>query len=99
MANVWTHGVWTVKPGREDEFVEVWRALARQGTAALDVVEPPTLLRDRDRPNEFISFGPWPSLDEVDRFRSSELFTEAQERLRDVVESFVTRTLDEVQHG
>jgi hypothetical protein len=27
MANVWTHGVWTVKPGREDEFVTAWREL------------------------------------------------------------------------
>jgi hypothetical protein len=26
MAKIWTHGIWTVKPGREDEFVAAWRA-------------------------------------------------------------------------
>jgi hypothetical protein len=35
MARIWTHGVWTVKPGHEDEFVEAWRAMA--GAVAEDV--------------------------------------------------------------
>jgi quinol monooxygenase YgiN len=99
MANVWTHGVWTVVPGHEDRFVELWRAMAERGLTELDVVEPPTLLRDRERPNEFVSFGPWPSIAEVDRFRASDTFRCAQAEMDSVLEDFVTRTLDEVQHG
>jgi hypothetical protein len=26
MGDVWTHGIWTVRPGREDDFVRAWRA-------------------------------------------------------------------------
>jgi len=99
MPNVWTHGVWRVKSGREDEFVEVWHEMAREGMATLDAAEPPTLLRDRDQPSEFVSFGPWPDLEEVERFRSSAAFREAQERMRDLLESFTPRTLDEISRG
>jgi heme-degrading monooxygenase HmoA len=99
MANVWTHGVWRVKPGREDEFVEAWQELAREGMAELDTVEPPTLLRDRERPTEFVSFGPWQDLEEVERFRSSAAFHRGQERMRDLLESFTPRTLDEISRG
>ena len=45
MANVWTYGVWTVKPGREDEFVTAWRELVPTGIA-LGSAEP-QFLRDR----------------------------------------------------
>jgi heme-degrading monooxygenase HmoA len=99
MPNVWTHGVWRVKPGREEEFVDLWRQMAREGMATLETVEPPTLLRDHDEPTEFVSFGPWPNLEEVDRFRSSDAFRNGQARLRDLLESFTTRTLDEISRG
>lgn len=99
MASVWTHGTWTVVPGREDEFVALWKRLAREGSAELEVPEPPTLLRDRDRPSEFISFGPWPDEGAVEHFRSSDAFRDAQERMRELLASFVPRTLDEVTRG
>ena len=99
MTNVWTHGEWTVKPGHEDEFVDLWRELARRGVAAFRTVAPPTLLRDHDRPNVFLSFGPWPSIAEVTRFRSSDVFGDARERMGAILESFETRTLDEVSTG
>ena len=99
MPNVWTHGTWTVKPGREDDFVAVWRAMAARGVAELNAAAPPTLLRDRDERNVFVSFGPWPSLDEVTRFRSSPMFREAYEELTELLVDFQARTLDEVFHG
>ena len=54
----------------------------------------PRLLRDRHRPSEFRSFGPWPDLDAIERFRS-----EVGPRLaamHELLESFETLTLDEV---
>ena len=99
MARVWTHGVWTVKAGREDEFVEAWREMAGRGLAELNTAAPPTLLRDRDQPHVFVSFGPWPSIEEVDRFRASEPFRATFARLGDSLERFETRTLDEVGLG
>jgi heme-degrading monooxygenase HmoA len=97
--SVWTHGTWLVKAGREEEFVAVWRELARVTAETLDLAAPPTLVRNRDRPTEFLSFAPWPSVDEVERFRASEPFAEARRRLEDVLESVELRTLDEVARG
>jgi hypothetical protein len=99
MATVWTHALRSVETGREAEFVPAWHELARVGTAKLHGTGPPTLQRDRGWTNEFISFGPWPSLDDVDCFRSSRPCRDAQERLREVLDGFVTRTLDEIQVG
>ena len=99
MTDVWTHGTWTVKPGREDDFVAAWRAMAREVSAHLTVTTPPTLLRDRDRPNVFISFGPWESVDAVTRFRGSAPFRRHVTTMGELLESFDARTLDEVVRG
>ena len=99
MASVWSHGTWTVKRGREDEFVAAWRAMARRGVAEMETAAPPTLLRDRDRPNVFISFGPWESIDAVMNFRASEPFRRHVTGMGELLESFDARTLDEVVHG
>ena len=96
MPGPWTHGTWIVKEGRENEFVEAWLTLARETLAVLPPPAPPTLLRDRARPNLFISFGPWTSDEDVERFRSSDAFVKAQTQMRDLLESFEPRTLDEV---
>ena len=98
MANVWTHGTWTVKPGQEDAFAAEWLELVRLSAAEYPTPEPPTLLRDRDRPNVFVSFGPWPDAAAVERFRASEVFRDAQRRMRELLESFEPHTLDEVSH-
>ncbi len=99
MANVWTHGEWTVEPGREDEFVAAWRDLARSAMAEFSPPDPPTLLRDREHPNVFLTFGPWESAEQIERFRGSALFGERVAGMRELLESFETRTLDEVGLG
>jgi hypothetical protein len=92
MARVWTHGVWTVRTGREDEFVAAWRELVPIG-AGIGAAEP-VLLRDRDRSNVFRSFGPWADMEQIDRFRAAiRSHIGAMEDLFDSVETF---TLDEV---
>ena len=95
MARIWTHGVFTVKPGREDEFAAGWRELAPIGERLGS--GQPTLLRDRDRPNVFRSFGPWPDFDTIDRFRTEiEPRVAAMDELLQGAEVF---TLDEVYPG
>ncbi len=96
MPDVWTHGTWTVKPGREDDFVRAWRELARRASSELGFAGRPTLLRDRETPNLFVSFGPWPSIEDVNRFRSSSAFRESVAAMEELLESFEPRTLDEM---
>ncbi len=95
MASAWTHGVWTVKPGREDEFVAGWRELVPIGIE-LGSGEP-VLLRDRERPNVFLSFGPWPNLETIERFRGE--IAPHVGGMRALLEDIDLFTLDEVHPG
>lgn len=95
MARVWTHGVWTVRPGREADFVAAWIDLVPLG-ASLGSGDP-LLLRDRDRPSTFRSFGSWPDLATVERFR--EELRPRLGALEGIVESVETFTFDEAYPG
>ncbi len=92
MPKVWTHGVWTVKPGREDEFVAAWRELVPLGLGLGS--GQPTLLRERGRTNVFRSFGAWPDEDAIERFRVA--IAPRSEEMQELLESFEPFTLDEV---
>jgi quinol monooxygenase YgiN len=98
MTPVWTHTS-TVREGREEEFVAGWRRMAEGSMSELDVPEAPTLLRVHDRPNVFISFGPWPDDAAVERFRSSAAFTEGVAAIQPLLEQFEPTTLDQVWRG
>lgn len=95
MASVWTHGTWVAKPGNEEAFVAAWSKLARESQPAFGSGRP-VLLRDRDRRNAFLSFGPWPDLETIERFRASDMFKDAVAEIRPLLESFEPMTLDEV---
>jgi quinol monooxygenase YgiN len=95
MGAVWTHGTYKVKRGCEDEFMRVWRELARHAVAEFGVA-PPTFLRDRDDTNLFVAFGVWDSLGTLERFRASPLVGEGARVLDDLLESGEARILDKV---
>src|SRR5262245_15098930 len=96
MTAAWTHGRWTVEPGREAAFIEAWSTLARAAIGRFGT-DPPTLLRDRERPNVFLSFGPFANMDDVDAFRASDLFRDGLATIRPLLASFDAVTLDEVE--
>jgi heme-degrading monooxygenase HmoA len=95
IARTYTHSIWTVKEGLEEEFVRRWLDLA-EWSAAQGLAGPAKLLRDADNPRTFVSFGPWESLEKVARWRSSPGFHERVARLQEVLENFEPRTLDQV---
>ncbi|RDI75780.1 hypothetical protein Gocc_0199 [Gaiella occulta] len=92
---VYTIGVWQVKPGREDDFLAAWDALA-QWTIDSEFGSHATLTRDRDDPSRFVSFGPWPSAEHVERWRADPGFVERFARLDEVLERFEPGTYDVV---
>ena len=96
MANVWTHGTWIVKLGSEVAFVEAWTRLARSSSERPEIGRP-FLLRDRERPNVFKSFGSFRSIEDIEAFRSSDVFREAVAETQPLLESFEPMTLDEVE--
>ena len=70
MDEVWTHATWIVKRGREGEFVEAWREMAKWMVGNFSGAQA-TLLRDRDEPERLVSFGPWPSIRKAQQWRSA----------------------------
>jgi heme-degrading monooxygenase HmoA len=98
MARIWTHGVWRVKPGREDEFIRAWREFAHAAAGEFsDVSEPPTFLRSLERPNVFITFGAWNTLEDIQRFRESEIFRERVAAIRELLDDFEPEPLEELE--
>jgi quinol monooxygenase YgiN len=90
---VWTHGRWIVKPGREDESLAALGGVAAAVQKEMDVPRP-TVLRDRDQPNRFLTFGRWESIEAIERFREVALPKIAE--MQDLLEGFEIFTLDEV---
>jgi quinol monooxygenase YgiN len=95
MTRVWTHGTWIAKPGQADAFVQAWSKLARNAMSGFGG-DPPTLLRDRENPNIFKTFGAWPSVEAIGEFRASDVFRGAVAELQPLLESFEPMTLDEI---
>ena len=89
---VYTHGTWTVTPGREDEFVRRWLELGDWTTENFPDARG-TLLRDAEQSNRFVSFGPWPSAEHAERWRASPGFREHVDRIMETLESFEPLTL------
>jgi heme-degrading monooxygenase HmoA len=92
---IYTLGVWTVRPGAEDEFIEAWRDMAAR-TAADFPGATAVLLRDRERPNWFISNGPWASMADIEAWRGSATFKDGVARIRGTLEAFEPHTMDPV---
>lgn len=91
MTETYTSGVWTVKPGEEDAFVAEWEDFVRWAS------EQPgagtiRLVRDLDRPNRFMSFGPWDSFEAQHRWKQTPEFAERMQRVRQHVEAFEPST-------
>jgi heme-degrading monooxygenase HmoA len=90
---VYTLGVWLVKEGREDEFIRAWDDLA-EWTVENGHESHGTLVRDREVPLRFVSFGPWPSAEAAERWRDSSGFRERFAHMEALVDRFEPQTLD-----
>lgn len=65
----YTVGVWMVKAGNEDAFIRAWAAFARWTVDNVPGAREARLLQDMDRPQWFISLGPWDDADSIDAWR------------------------------
>ena len=92
---VYTLDVWRVKPGSEEAFVAAWDALG-QWTLERGFDTHGTLVRDRNDPGRFLSFGPWRSAEEAERWRSEPGVQERLARLEELLESYEAGTHDVV---
>jgi heme-degrading monooxygenase HmoA len=91
----WSAGRWTVKAGREADFIRAWTEFARWSATTFPGSRA-WLLRDRADPTSFLSVGPWRREPDLHAWRKSEGFSERMPTIREMPEGFEPMTLDEV---
>jgi quinol monooxygenase YgiN len=95
MTDVWSSGIWTVLPGRGDEFVAAWLGFAEWSRSTHGATRA-WLLRDRAHADRFLSVGPWPSEAAIEAWRSDPGFKERIGRIRELLDDVAVSTLDPV---
>jgi heme-degrading monooxygenase HmoA len=95
LVTVYTLGVWNVTAGKEADFVAAWHSLG-QWTLAEGYETHGTLLRDHVRSTRFVSFWPWRSIAEAERWQSHREYEGYLARIRETLESVEPTTLDVV---
>ena len=80
-------GAWTIKPGRENEFISAWNGFAQWTTEVTFGASQGTLVQDIDEPRLFYCFWPFNSADDVRDWRSEPKFREFMMRMRAFCES------------
>jgi heme-degrading monooxygenase HmoA len=96
MAVPYTHGIWQVKPGREEDFVAAWKDMADWTLENVEGGSWAKLCRDLERDDRFISFGPWGSLEAIENWRGLNGFQERVGRIREMLVSFEASTVEPV---
>lgn len=88
-----TLGVWKVKPGNEDTFISEWRAFAHWTAEHQAGALRAALLQDSDRPEQFISFGPWENTEAIKAWRERPEFTAFVSKARQLCDEFEPHSL------
>ena len=91
-------GIWQIKPGKENEFVELFRNFAewvlKRNLGAIEVY----LLQDIVQPGRFISSGPWDSIQKIDDWRKLPEFREFFAKAKGLSVDVVPLTMKPVIH-
>jgi len=93
MAETYTSGQWTVKPGEEDAFVDAWTSFV-QWAATMPGSGTFRLVRDLDDPSHFVSFAPWESFDAQNSWREQPEFRDHIGKVISHCENFQPVTLE-----
>lgn len=67
---VYTHGAWRTKEGKEADFIAAWQALGRYFAGLANPPGVGTLLQSVEDPQLFYSFGPWDRLEDIEAMRN-----------------------------
>ena len=82
---------------REQEFVDAWRELAEWSLKEFPEARGAKLLRDREHPNRFYSFGVWDNDQGPARWRAHPGYAEAIGRISELIEELEPITADAVE--
>ena len=91
-------GLWTVKPGREEIFLEKWQEFAQWTLNNLKGSRWAYMVRDQEQKNKFMSFGAWDSPENIAKWRQSPKFKSAFAEFKELCEEIKPSTMREVTH-
>jgi heme-degrading monooxygenase HmoA len=80
----YTHALWRVKPGREEEFIAAWKAMGDVFLSLHGTTTQGTLIQSLTDPTLFYSFGPWNSLEEIQAMRNDPAAQAAMSKIREL---------------
>jgi heme-degrading monooxygenase HmoA len=84
----YTVGKWIAKAGKENLFISEWEAFAKWTARTQAGVGIGNLIQNRDRCQEFISFGPWENYGAIKAWRESPEFKAFAVKVRELCEDF-----------
>lgn len=93
---LYTHGLWIAKPGNEQAFITEWSNFAKWTAKHQSGAGTGYLLQDRERPQEFISFGPWDNENAISAWRQRPEFKAFVSKIRGLCDDFQPRSLSVV---
>ena len=90
---LFTSGIWSVKPGSEAEFIRAWEEFARWTAGHQPGAGEAHLLQDIEHPQRFLSIGPWESAESIQAWRSQPEFGAFFAQARQLCDEIQPRTL------
>lgn len=93
LRETYTLGIWTVKPGKEKEFINEWTSFANWTSKNISGTGKAYLLNDEKNSLRFISFGPWDNESVIQQWRDSNEFKNFVTRVKDLCDDFQPNTL------
>jgi heme-degrading monooxygenase HmoA len=91
--DIYTLGIWTVKPGNEKEFIKGWTEFANWTDKNISGPGKAYLLQDEKNPLRFISFGPWDNEMSIQGWRECNEFKSFVAKVKDLCDDFQPNTL------
>ena len=96
---LFTSGSWLAKESKEKDFIREWKAFADWSVRKKLGSGAPYLLQNINNPRHFISFGPWPDLATIEKWRRTKEFQTFVKKIKDLCEKFDPSTLKVVAMG
>jgi len=93
MSELVTTGIWLVRPGEQDAFVEAWTHFA-EWAATMPGAQTLRLGRDSQDSSKFVSFAPWTDAEAVRVWKAQPEFRERIGRVQRHVTGFEPLELD-----
>ncbi len=94
--SVYTMATWVVEPGNEHVFISEWKAFADWTVEHKPGAMVGYLLQDPQRPHQFVSFGPWESIDGLKSWRECPEYAAFLTRVRSLCTDFMPQVYTQV---